>query len=530
MWLSDKPSAQEKLAENLASLLHCFDREDASIEFFGAFLKIMASEWFGVDQWRIDKMMMLVRRVTRQCFVVLYRRKWDKTLIKQFNEHVEKILMDKSSCAGFLMHFTDIYLDEIAKVTNGKISKSRVTLLIQPFMMCVAINRDGSIVSHTIKNIFDALLYQSDLGREYMEKFDAWKSMGFPGTSIDELECASDVTSTDTSDSDEYPKTTSTTLDPRAGRVDVDVPEIPFDPEDIIKKLTHFKNRTYTTVRSRKTIRKIIDRYSIFASGKFPLGIQKMKINEKTTELPNRDEDNEEWSEFKNNLLDPVRNVKKVNKKKRKRLSSNVEVAAKKIKLSKVEDTKLKKRKLINSWVETDLTPEEMQTSSQEYLKSNRNDGKMNSTAVLFSTNNGFFDSSGRKDNERFNAKSSYSNLFSTNDGCLGSSIRKDNEKSFHAECSYSKEDLSPFSEIKVRTTMTPNSSPSSTPSSSGKKVRIMLQLNRSQDTNEYLRQLKTPRKIPYDSAKKPGKGLLKSNSVPSPINPEYKSQIELDF
>lgn len=49
-------------------------------------------------------------------------------------------------------------------------------------------------------------------------------------------------------------------LDPRAGRVDVVVPEIPFDPEDIIKKLEQYKNGPCTNVKSRKTIRKIIDR------------------------------------------------------------------------------------------------------------------------------------------------------------------------------------------------------------------------------------------------------------------------------
>lgn len=52
----------------------------------------------------------------------------------------------------------------------------------------------------------------------------------------------------------------SSPLDPRADRIDVTVPEIPFDPEDIILKLEHFKHRPYTTVRSRKMIKKIIDR------------------------------------------------------------------------------------------------------------------------------------------------------------------------------------------------------------------------------------------------------------------------------
>lgn len=69
MWMSDKPLTQEKLAENLASLLHCFDKKDVSIRFYGAFLKIMGKEWFGIDQWRIDKFMMVKTRPMRHfCF------------------------------------------------------------------------------------------------------------------------------------------------------------------------------------------------------------------------------------------------------------------------------------------------------------------------------------------------------------------------------------------------------------------------------------------------------------------------------
>lgn len=67
LWMSDKPLTQEKLAENLASLVHCFDKKDVSIRFYGAFLKIMGKEWFGIDQWRIDKFMM-VKKDTRNFF------------------------------------------------------------------------------------------------------------------------------------------------------------------------------------------------------------------------------------------------------------------------------------------------------------------------------------------------------------------------------------------------------------------------------------------------------------------------------
>ncbi|XP_037049096.1 ribosomal RNA processing protein 1 homolog isoform X2 [Bradysia coprophila] len=529
MWMSDKPLTQEKLAENLASLLHSFDKKDVSIRFYGAFLKIMGKEWFGIDQWRIDKFMMLVRRVTRQIFVVLHGHKWDKKLIKQLNEHVEKSILDKSTSIGFLMHFTEIFLDELAKVSVGKISRSKVTLLLQPFAMCVATQRDPKIVAHTIKHIFDGLLYQSDLGRAYTEKFEAWKNMGFPGTSIDELEQVSDEnandTASETADSDDEGDESNITsaMDPRAGRVDVVVPEIPFDPEDIIKKLEQYKNGPCTNVKSRKTIRKIIDRYTTFATGKFPLGIQNMKINETPIDMPNIEDKAQEMIDFETELHQPSRDIKKLNKKKRKKVLSGAEVVqpAKKAKICKVDDPKLKKKKSVETdqWVETDLTPEEISVDVSNSCPDQSMNGSsadpdmenvINSTTGPFTVTEGWDTPLQEGEVEYFISKSN-----------LKQRIGDANKKQTNLDDSQSKQFSSPAAgrkhKLKATTlTSTPTPTPStpngpstpSTPSNAEKKVKIMLQLNRSQDTSEYIRQLRSSPKIPYDSAKKPGRKL----------------------
>lgn len=59
MWMSDKPLVQEELSEELGSLIHCFPDIKVSIQFYQNFLETMCLEWFGIDQWRIDKFMMV---------------------------------------------------------------------------------------------------------------------------------------------------------------------------------------------------------------------------------------------------------------------------------------------------------------------------------------------------------------------------------------------------------------------------------------------------------------------------------------
>jgi len=63
MWMSDKPLVQEELAEELGSLIHCFPDIKVGIQFFRNFLETMCLEWFGIDQWRIDKFMMVSRLI-----------------------------------------------------------------------------------------------------------------------------------------------------------------------------------------------------------------------------------------------------------------------------------------------------------------------------------------------------------------------------------------------------------------------------------------------------------------------------------
>lgn len=48
-------------------------------------------------------------------------------------------------------------------------------------------------------------------------------------------------------------------LDPRAGRVDVFMPEITFDPQEIIDVLEELKYKDFTNVRTRNFISRIVN-------------------------------------------------------------------------------------------------------------------------------------------------------------------------------------------------------------------------------------------------------------------------------
>lgn len=82
---------------------------------------------------------------------------------------------------------------------------------------------------------------------------------------------------------------------------------------------------------------------------------------------------------------------------------------------------------------------------------------------------------------------------------------------------------------ISQMTTPTNNKQTNNTFDSSEKRVKIALNRNMVQEKHEYIEAVKNS-PVPYDSSKKPTKGLLKPNLLPSPINPFYRRRIGLKF
>lgn len=179
MWMSDKPLPQESLANKIARLVQSFDQFGVSLQFFAGFLKTMANEWNGIDQWRIDKFMMLVRKVLREILRVIQNNNWSDDAIEKFNQTLTKSVLGSEYHVprGLFMHFTELFFEEVAKVSNGEIDADTITKLLKPFMFYVASQSDYKLIQFVVRSVFNHLLFQSESGREYKEKFDAWKSV-----------------------------------------------------------------------------------------------------------------------------------------------------------------------------------------------------------------------------------------------------------------------------------------------------------------------------------------------------------------
>ena len=172
-WMSDKPLVQEELAEAISSLIHTFDMEkEAVIEFIKGGLVTEAREWTGIDQWRMDKFMMFLRRFLRQIFNFLAKTQWERVPAIQA-VFSQAVISNKEAALGFRLHFTDVFLEELAKIGGENLKSEVILALVEPFAsQLVDQNGDERLAKHIVERIFQHLMRQSDVGIASEEALD----------------------------------------------------------------------------------------------------------------------------------------------------------------------------------------------------------------------------------------------------------------------------------------------------------------------------------------------------------------------
>ncbi|KRT79421.1 hypothetical protein AMK59_6968, partial [Oryctes borbonicus] len=351
MWMSDKPLFQEECAEMITSLVH-LNTVDYSLMFFKCGLQTLGNEWFGIDQLRLDKFLMFVRRLLRQGLIILRHNEWNLKTIKNFNRVLSMTILNvaKSPPAGLVMHFTEVYLEELAKISEGKLKSNLLTEFINPFIKQLALLDDCRQIKCIEKNIFHYLMEQSDLGLEYEEKFNAWKKEGFPGSSIDAMQQAELTEDEEMSNENEemqHDETNQNILDPRAGHVDVVLPQLKFVPKQIIEILNQNRFVSGSNSLSRKAITTAIDEFTQFSRGDYPLGMKRI-------ERFRKDGYSTKLKQATNRL---VKFEKKLLNKDRKR--------GKRKRIDKIDEKKIKKQKIISNFDGTSSSAKDL----EEFIK-----------------------------------------------------------------------------------------------------------------------------------------------------------------
>ena len=126
MWHADGWDVQEELAEQMVGLLHKL-KHKVALTYAGVFYITARREWVGIDRHRMDKYLMLSRRMTSQVMRYCANRNWEEKVVGDIAEMLmrtalvaggrgEKGVVD----IGLRLHVTECFVPELRKVAAGK--------------------------------------------------------------------------------------------------------------------------------------------------------------------------------------------------------------------------------------------------------------------------------------------------------------------------------------------------------------------------------------------------------------------------
>jgi len=296
-WQSDKPLIQEELAESMSSMIEYFATEESSLLFFKTFLLTMGREWFGIDHWRMNKYMMLIRRFVRQIFKYNKKHDWRMDLAEKicqlFTENLLLCEIRKTSL-GLQMHTTDVFMEELAKVGTEELDSQVINAYLQPFYKVLTTCRESRLISHVHETVFNYLLRQSDIGIEWDVKKDVQELKHFEilDEKGEDLEYADEKVK-ENGDEGEDEIEDENAEDPRAGLVNVEIPQLQVDYLDIADKLFDLGSQNTIRASNRKVLYKLSKHFKDVGNGIFPLGdalsddeeIPKYNVDESVQEL-----------------------------------------------------------------------------------------------------------------------------------------------------------------------------------------------------------------------------------------------------
>ncbi|KAF4968752.1 hypothetical protein FSARC_3881 [Fusarium sarcochroum] len=119
LWMTDRPLPQQRLATDLANLLLTL-KPSCAIPWLRGFWAVLGAQWTGIDVLRLEKFLLLVRRVFASHVRLARERGWKDGDV----EAILAVLADypfdmegdmRKSPVGIRLHALDIWVDELER-------------------------------------------------------------------------------------------------------------------------------------------------------------------------------------------------------------------------------------------------------------------------------------------------------------------------------------------------------------------------------------------------------------------------------
>lgn len=177
---SDKPAYQHELADKFTGFLNKIESEEKKLLWHRHFFKMLSMHWDKLDNWRMNKYLMLIRK---QIIVVFQHvqtiwAKNTKKLQKYMDAIYEESLKEVDVPMGIGLQMADVYIDEIANnFEKLDLTQVRVAALLSPFLQALGKIHQIALFQRIKEKVFLKLLDCNGINSDeqnplYFPKFD----------------------------------------------------------------------------------------------------------------------------------------------------------------------------------------------------------------------------------------------------------------------------------------------------------------------------------------------------------------------
>jgi len=299
-WMSDKMLIQEELAENISNIIDVFGNKKATLSYIKCFMITMGREWYGLDKWRKDKYLQLIRRFVRKIFKYNKAKNWDKNIARDLAKHFRTKCFTSSNIAngiGFQLQVIDVYMEELAKVGGEEVSQEIIEIYLEPAFKVIWKGQDFRLVEAAKVRIFEYLMRQSDCGIRFEAEKEARHIINHSKEKVvdiikeEDLEKDEgiDLDVCDKMETDNFVNVETPAEDPRGGNVSVEIPQLQLDYNRLADKCFEHGSGIKTSESARTILYTLSKQFKDVANDEFPLSgelDEEMKARLEAAKIP----------------------------------------------------------------------------------------------------------------------------------------------------------------------------------------------------------------------------------------------------
>lgn len=162
-WMSDKRPVQSELASKIAKFIGEMEPERAE-QYLKASFDTLAREWTKIDQLRMDKFMMLARKICFEAISYMQARDWAPGTVRALVKVMSSAVFEVNNRAkrGICLHCAELFLDEVDRVLvlrpSPPLKFDTLLLLLAPFWDLLRFDSDDSYTRVVNEEIVDRLI------------------------------------------------------------------------------------------------------------------------------------------------------------------------------------------------------------------------------------------------------------------------------------------------------------------------------------------------------------------------------------